>query len=122
MVSLRELKEAFVAGHAGTSPREVSALASAPVALLLLWRLVQNPATGGAGLFHRARPSSAALAVEWAVLVLPLVAALLGLISPAKLLGSAIALAAALFATQPSSEWQQRGKAARRRPPTELLR
>ena len=46
--SLREQKEAFVSGHGGTSAWEVSALAAAPVVLLVLWRLLQHPADSGA--------------------------------------------------------------------------
>ena len=122
MASLREQKEAFVSGHAGTTLGEVTALSTAPIALLLLWRLLRHPAAGGTGLFHQAQPSPAALVLEFAVLVLPLVASLLGVASPAALLGGAAALALALFATQDGEEWQQRGRAARRRPLTELLR
>lgn len=122
MASLRQQKEAFVSGHSGTSVLEVSALSAAPVVLLLLWRLAQNPAAGGGGLFHRARPGPARLAAEWAMLVLPLVAALLGFVSPAALLGSAGALAAALLATQPANEWQQRSRTEQRRALPDMLR
>ena len=121
MASLREQKEAFVSGHAGTSLGEVSALAAAPVALLLLWRLARHPAAGG-GLFHMPRPTAAGLALEFVLLVLPLVAALMGLVAPAQLLGTTALLALALFVTQRSEEWQHRGRAARRRPLTEALR
>ena len=122
MASLREQKEAFVSGHSGTSLAEVTLLATAPVLLLLLWRLARHPAAGASGLFHTPRPNAAGLALEFAVLVLPLVAALMGLISPAGLMGTAALLALVLFATQHSEEWQQRRRSVRRRPLTEALR
>lgn len=122
MTSVRQRKEAFVSGHSGTSVLEVSALAAAPVVLLLLWRLAQHPAAVGVGLFHHAQPRPARLLAEWAGLVLPLVAALLGLVSPAALLGSAGALAAALLATQPASERQHHSRAAQRRALPDVLR
>lgn len=122
MASLREQKEAFVSGHSGTSLAEVTLLATAPVVLLLLWRLARHPAAASSGLFHAPRPTAAGLAFEFAVLVLPLVAALMGLISPAGLMGTAALLALALFATQHSEEWQQRRRSVRRRPLTEALR
>lgn len=111
-----------MSGHAGTTIGEVSAVAAAPVVLLLLWRLMQHPAASGAGLFHRAGPTAAGLALEFAALVLPQVAHLLGLASPAALLGGAAAIAAALFATQDSTEWEQRGRSARGRRMTDVLR
>lgn len=122
MPSLREAKEAFVTGHAGTTAAEVSALAAAPVLLLLLWRLLRHPAVAGGGLFSRPSPTPSSLAFEFAVLVLPLVAALLGLARPAALLGGASALAAALFVTQHGEEWRHRGRSRRRRPLTDALR
>lgn len=120
--AVRQAREEFVSGHRGTSGLEVSALATAPVVLLLLWRLAQHPASGGGGLFHRARPSVARLAAEWAALVLPLVAVLLGAASPGALLGGAGVIVTALYLTQNGSEWQQRSRAAARRPLTEVLR
>jgi hypothetical protein len=120
--SLREQKEAFVSGHGGTSAWEVSALAAAPVVLLVLWRLLQHPADSGGGLFHRARATASGLALEFAVLVLPQVAHLLGFATPLALLGIGAALAAALFATENREEWQHRLRSAPRRPLTDLLR
>ncbi|KAL4431270.1 hypothetical protein ABPG75_006526 [Micractinium tetrahymenae] len=122
MASLRQQKEAFVSGHSGTSELEVSALAAAPVVLLLLWRLAQHPATGGGGLFHRAAPGPARLAAEWVVLVLPLVAALLGLVRPGPLLGGAGVIVAALLATQHASERQHRSRTVQRHALPDLLR
>lgn len=121
MLSLRQQKEAFVSGHEGTTLTEVSVLASTPVILLLLWRLLRHPAASGAGLFHAARPTIAGLAFEFAVLVLPQVAYLLSLASPTAVLGGSATLAAALTATQHGSEWQQRGRYARRRPLPQVL-
>ena len=122
MVSLREQKEAFVSGHAGTSLGEVSAIAAAPVLLLLLWRLLRHPAAVGGGLFHTPRPTAAGLALEFAVLVLPLGATLLGFVQPGTLLGGAGALALALALTQDGEERQHRGRTGRRTPLPDLLR
>lgn len=122
MSSLRQQKEAFVSGLSGTSVLEISALSAVPVLLLLLWRLIQHPSSGGTGLFHKAQPGMARLAAEWAVLVLPLVAALLDLASPLAVLGCAAALAAALFATQHADERQHRTRSSQRRTLRELLR
>ena len=111
-----------MSGHSGTSAWEVSALAAVPAVLLVLWRLVQHPAASGGGLFHRARPTASGLAVEFAVLVLPQVAQLLGFVTPMALLGICAALATALFAVENREEWQHRLRSAPRRPLTELLR
>lgn len=121
MSSLRQQKEAFVAGHEGTTLTEVSIIASAPVILLLLWRLLWHPAATSNGLFHAARPTIAGLAFEFAVLVLPQVAHLLSLASPAAVVGGSAALAVALCATQHVGEWQQRWRFARRRPLLDAL-
>jgi hypothetical protein len=122
MPTLREQKEAFVSGHAGTIALEVSAVAAAPVLLLLLWRLLQHPAASGGGLFHRARPTAAGLALEFVVLLLPQVAHLLGVVTPAALLGGAGCFAAALFLTQNADEWQHRSRSCRRRALADQLR
>lgn len=122
MASLREQKEAFVSGHSGTSLGEVSALAAAPVVLIVLWRLLRHPAAAGSGLFHSAAPSATGLALEYGVLVLPLVAGLMSATTPAALLGAAATLALALFVTQHSEEWQHRWRIARRRSLTDMLR
>lgn len=122
MVSLREQKEAFVSGHSGTSLGEVTLLATAPVVLLLLWRLARHPAAAGGGLFHTPRPTASGLALEFGVLVWPLVAALMGPVAPGGLLGTAALLALALFATQHSEEWKQRRRTAHQRALTAALR
>lgn len=122
MASLREQKEAFVSGHSGTSLEEVTLLTAAPVVLLLLWRLARHPAAGRGGLFHTPQPTAAGLALEFGTLVWPLVASLMGLVSPAGLLGTAAMLALALFATQHSEEWQQRRRSPRQGSLTEVLR
>lgn len=122
MASLRQQKEAFVTGHGGTSVGEVSAIAAAPVVLLLLWRLLRHPAAAGGGLFHGPRPTAAGLALEFTVLVLPLVATLLGLARPATLLGAAGALALALAVTQHSEERKHRGRTGRRQALPDLVR
>ena len=56
------------------------------------------------------------------MLVLPLLLQLLGLATPAALLGGAGALAAALYVTQNASEKQQRSRSAQRRALPDLLR
>ena len=124
MSSRREEKEAFVSGHVGTTAMEVSLVAAAPVALLLLWRLMRSPeSSGGAGTFLGARPALGELSLEFAVLVAPQVAHLLGVAQPAALLAAAATLALALFLTQDSYEWQEgRTLTARRQPPAEQLR
>lgn len=118
----RAAKEAFVSGHGGTSVGEIAAVAAAPVALVLLWRLLRHPAAVGGGLFSAPRPTAGGLLLEFAVLVLPLVACLLGFVQPAPLLGGVAALALALAATQHSEERQARARSARRRALTDLLR
>ncbi|KAI3433308.1 hypothetical protein D9Q98_003126 [Chlorella vulgaris] len=121
MASLREQKEAFVSGHRGTTVSEIAAASAAPVVLLALWRLMAHPASGADDLCP-GEAGVAGLALEFAVLILPHIAHLLGLASPSALLGGVIVLAAALLATQNSSEWQNRGREARRRPLTDVLR
>jgi hypothetical protein len=122
MASLRQQKEAFVSGHSGTSLAEVSAVTAAPVALLLLWRMLQPPSAAGEGLFRQAAVTPVQAGFEFVVLVLPQVAHLLGMVSPMALLGGTLALVAALLATQSGGEWQRRGQTARQRSLLQVLR
>ena len=122
-MSSRREKEAFVSGHVGTTEMEVSLVAAAPVALLLLWRLMRSPASfGGAGTFLRGRPALGELSLEFAVLVAPQVAHLLGVAQPAAMLAAVATLALALLLTQDSYEWQGRTLTVRRPLPAEQLR
>lgn len=110
-----------MSGHRGTTVSEIAAASAAPVVLLALWRLMAHPASGADDLCP-GEAGVAGLALEFAVLILPHIAHLLGLASPSALLGGVMVLAAALLATQNSSEWQNRGREARRRPLTGVLR
>jgi hypothetical protein len=89
-MSKRASKEAFVQGHSGSGLFEIICIATAPAVLLLITKLLSYT--------KNARKSRLGVVSEFALLVLPSVAQMMGPLAPASVLGLLLALAAILVA------------------------
>lgn len=101
-MSKRASKEAFVKGHAGSGLTEIICIASAPAVLLLITKLLSYN--------KNARKSRLGVASEFAILVLPSVAQVMGPFAPAPFLGLLLAVAAVLAALNLSLLKRERSK------------
>lgn len=101
-MSKRASKEAFVQGHSGSGLFEIICIATAPAVLLLITKLLSYNKS--------ARKSRLGVVSEFALLVLPSIAQMMGPLSPAPVLAILLAVAAVLVALNLSMLKRERSK------------